>query len=154
MVSPRSFTLKNILVLHGPNLNLLGEREPDIYGKMTLLELNSKLKDWATRQNVRLRIFQSNSEGDLLDWIHLNRKWAHGMVINPGALTHYSYALRDAIAAMSFPTIEVHLSDIKKREPFRRKSVIAPVCTKQFSGKGWRSYIAGLNDLNAHILFS
>ena len=136
--------MKNILVLHGPNLNLLGEREPEVYGKMTLSQLNAQLTKKAAQLKLRLRIAQSNHEGDLIDLLHKNRKWADGCVFNPGAFTHYSYALRDAVAGSQIPTIEVHLSDIKKREPFRRVSVLAPVCQGQISGKGLGSYLAAL----------
>ena len=138
---------KKILIVHGPNLNLLGEREPEIYGTLTLSELNSKIRQAAKALGAQLRIFQSNGEGELIDFIHQNRKWAHGILINPGAYTHYSYALRDAIGSVSLPTLEVHLSDIKKREKFRRISVIAPVCIKQICGLGWKSYTEGLRHL-------
>jgi 3-dehydroquinate dehydratase-2 len=136
-----------LLVLHGPNLNLLGEREPEVYGTMTLLELNSKLKAFAKVQGCVLRIHQSNSEGDLIDLLHENRRWADGVVFNPGAYTHYSYALRDAVTSIQIPTIEVHLSDISKREKFRRISVIAPVCRAQISGHGWQSYTRAIEAL-------
>ena len=141
----------NILVLHGPNLNLLGEREPEIYGKMTLLELNRLLRKEAVAAGVSLRVAQSNSEGRLIDLLHKNRRWANGVVFNPGAYTHYSYALRDAVASISCPTVEVHLSDIQKREKFRQVSVIAPVCVRQISGQGWKSYLAGMRFLMARI---
>jgi len=139
--------MKKILIVHGPNLNLLGEREPEVYGSMTLAELNARVKSEARRLGLTVRAFQSNGEGELIDFIHAQRKWADGMVINPGAYTHYSYALRDAVAAMRFPTVEVHLSDIRKREKFRRVSVVAPVCMKQISGLGWKSYVAGMEFL-------
>lgn len=139
--------MKRILVIHGPNLNLLGEREPDVYGSMTLEELNTKLTDFAAEQGLELKIFQSNHEGAIIDKLHQERHWVEGIVINPGAYTHYSYAIRDAIAAVGKPTIEVHLSDIAKREPFRRKSVIKDVCVAQICGLGWRSYIEGLKRL-------
>ena len=133
-----------LLVLHGPNLNLLGEREPAIYGTMTLHQLNQRLKKMALKSLCTLRIHQSNSEGRLIDILHANRKWADGVVFNPGAYTHYSYALRDAVAGIQVPTIEVHLSDIKKREKFRRVSVIEPVCVAQVSGYGWHSYVKAI----------
>jgi len=139
----------NILIVHGPNLNLLGEREPEVYGSMTLDQLNQKLIDYARSLAVNLRIFQSNSEGDLIDCIHQMRKWAQGIVINPGAYTHYSYALRDAIGSVAVRTIEVHLSDIHKREKFRSISVIAPVCEAQVAGLGWKSYVRGIDLLVA-----
>jgi 3-dehydroquinate dehydratase-2 len=137
----------NFLILHGPNLNLLGEREPEIYGTLTLADLNAKLRAIARKIPARVRAAQSNSEGELIDILHANRKWAHAVVFNPGAYSHYSYALRDAVSALAglgIPTVEVHLSDIKKREKFRRTSVIAPVCRAQISGYGWRSYARAL----------
>ncbi len=148
----------NILVLHGPNLNLLGEREPEVYGSMTLADLNRQLAAYARKKfskktgaiSCALRFKQSNHEGALLDCLHANRHWADGVVFNPAAMTHYSYALRDAVAALAYlgvPTIEVHLSDIKKREKFRRTSVIAPVCLDQISGHGWESYTRGIDKL-------
>jgi 3-dehydroquinate dehydratase-2 len=133
--------------LHGPNLNLLGEREPEVYGHMTLAELNSELKKYAKQNSLELKIYQSNSEGALIDHLHGARKWADGVVINPGAYTHYSYAIRDAIASIDLPTVEVHLSDIKKREAFRQISVIEPVCLTQISGLGWKSYLKGIEYL-------
>jgi len=138
---------KRFLVIHGPNLNLLGEREHALYGSLTLEEINEKLKEFAKESSIDLRIFQSNSEGALIDFIHENRKWCQGIVINPGAYTHYSYALRDAIEAVQHPTIEVHLSDIHNRESFRKQSVIEDVCVKQIRGLGWKSYLEGLKAL-------
>ena len=137
----------NILVLNGPNLNLLGEREPEIYGSMTLAQLNVKLSTHARKKGARLRVRQSNSEGKLIDILHAHRRWADGIVFNPGAYTHYSYALRDAVAAIQVPTIEVHLSDVTKREPFRRVSVIEPACVGRRYGKGAASYIEALDAL-------
>lgn len=135
---------KRIAVVHGPNLNLLGEREPEVYGRMTLSQLNKFLTVEARKHSFELRFFQSNSEGSLIDYLHKNRKTVQGIVINPGAYTHYSYALRDAISGIQVPTIEVHLSDIYSREDFRKISVIAPVCLKQISGKGVGSYTEAL----------
>ncbi len=140
---------KNILVLHGPNLNLLGEREPEVYGTMTLAALNALLRRRARTLGATLKIFQSNGEGQLIDLIHKHRHWAQGLIFNPGAYTHYSYALRDAVAASQIPTVETHLSDIKKREPFRRRSVITPVCLKMICGLGAGSYLKAL-ELLAH----
>lgn len=137
----------NILVLNGPNLNLLGEREPKIYGTMTLAQLNTELAAYAKKKKASLRARQSNSEGELIDLLHAHRKWADGIVFNPGAYSHYSYALRDAVASIMVPTIEVHLSNIKKREAFRRVSVIAPICAGQKYGKGLRSYIEAIDEL-------
>lgn len=140
---------KRILVIHGPNLNLLGEREPHIYGALTLEELNHKLREFAAEHGLELKIFQSNHEGAIIDRLHQERHWADGIVINPGAYTHYSYAIRDAIAAVGKPTVEVHLSDIHRREPFRKISVIKDVCVAQICGLGWQSYIEGLKVLRA-----
>ena len=139
--------IAQFLILHGPNLNLLGTREPEIYGHLTLKELNQKLKKFALSEKIKLRIKQSNSEGDLIDLLHDARSWAQGIVFNPGAYTHYSYALRDAVSAIEVPTVEVHLSDIKAREPFRKVSVIEPVCVAQISGLGANSYLEAIKVL-------
>ena len=137
----------NILVLNGPNLNLLGEREPFTYGTQTLAQLVKKVTAYARQRGAVVRARQSNSEGELIDILHAHRKWADGIVFNPGAYTHYSYALRDAVAAIRAPTIEVHLSDVTKREPFRRVSVIEPVCAGRRFGKGLQSYLEAIDDL-------
>jgi 3-dehydroquinate dehydratase-2 len=139
----------NILVLHGPNLNLLGEREPAVYGPMTLAQLDKKVAVYARARGAKVKARQSNHEGELIDLLHEHRKWADGILFNPGAYTHYSYALRDAVAAVGKPTIEVHLSDVTKREPFRRVSVIEPVCAGRRYGRGVDSYLEAVDDLLA-----
>lgn len=138
------------LVIHGPNLNLLGTREPAVYGSDSLQDINRRLESWADNAGIGLRIIQSNHEGEIIDAIHQAREWAAGIVINPGAYTHYSYAIRDAIAGVALPTIEVHLSNIHAREGFRRRSVIAAVCRGQICGLGWLGYRLALEAL-VHI---
>jgi 3-dehydroquinate dehydratase-2 len=133
-----------VLVLHGPNLNLLGLREPNVYGRVTLEEINQRLGELAAQRQAALRIAQSNHEGALIDAIHDAREWAHGILINPGAYTHTSVALRDAISAVALPCVEVHLSNVHRREPFRHHSFITPVALGLIAGFGWRSYTLGL----------
>ena len=141
-----------ILILHGPNLNLLGTREPDVYGALTLAEINRRLCDYGVQHDIDLRTFQSNSEGAIIDAIHEGRDWAEGMVVNLGAYTHTSYAIRDAIAGVHVPTVEIHLSNIHVREEFRHRSVIAPVCVGQICGFGWRSYVLGLEGIRRLLI--
>ncbi|HKJ70004.1 MAG TPA: type II 3-dehydroquinate dehydratase [bacterium] len=136
----------NIAVVHGPNLNLLGERNPEQYGTQTLHTLNDRIREYAG-QNHFIKTLQSNHEGALIDFLHDHREWADGVVINPGALTHYSYALRDAIEAIEIPCVEVHLSDIATREEFRKISVTRDVCIAQIKGKGVQSYLEGIDIL-------
>lgn len=140
-----------ILVVHGPNLNLLGKRIKEIYGDKTLEEINRLLRQLATELGVELVTFQSNSEGALIDFIQKESPAANGIIINPGALTHYGFSLRDALADTNLPVVEVHLSNIYAREEFRQRSVIAPVARGQISGLGWRGYIAALRILAAEL---
>jgi 3-dehydroquinate dehydratase-2 len=137
-------TTREILVLHGPNLNMLGRREPETYGHTTLAMIDAALTERAAAAGVPLRCFQSNHEGELVDLLHSAGWDAAGIIINPGALTHYGLSLRDALGMLSAPIIEVHLSNVYKREPFRHTSVVAPVVTGQIAGLGWRGYVLAL----------
>ncbi|WP_017711940.1 type II 3-dehydroquinate dehydratase [Prochlorothrix hollandica] len=147
----QSNSLLKILVLHGPNLNLLGQREPGIYGTTTLATIDALLTQEATLVGAEVTTLQSNHEGILVDGIHNALGQCHGLVINAGAYTHTSVALRDAIAAVNLPTVEVHLSNLYKREPFRHHSHIAPVALGQISGFGADSYVLGLHALVRYL---
>jgi len=133
-----------ILLIHGPNLNMLGRREPEIYGHTTLAQIDDAVRDRATAAGATALAFQSNHEGALVDFIQAEGWDADGIIINPGALTHYGLSLRDALASLAAPIIEVHLSNVYKREAFRHTSVVAPVATGQIAGLGWRGYLLAL----------
>jgi len=139
--------MKEVLILHGPNLNLLGEREPEIYGSMTLLELGARLRQEGETLGLKVRSLQSNHEGALIDALHDARDWASGVVFNPGGYTHTSVALLDAVAAIGLPVVEIHLSNVHAREDFRYQSLIAKACVGQIAGFGWRSYLLALHAL-------
>jgi 3-dehydroquinate dehydratase II len=136
-----------ILVLHGPNLNLLGEREPDVYGRTTLAEIDAKLRELGSKRGATVESFQSNHEGALIDKIQAARRSHQAIIINPGGLTHTSVALRDALAATALPVVEVHLSNVYAREPFRHHSYVAPIALGQISGLGAKGYELALDAL-------
>jgi len=138
----------NILVINGPNLNLLGDRDHEIYGDNTLDELMMWLETSPEGSNHNFKFYQSNHEGVIIDSIHDERQWAQGMIINAGALSHYSYSIRDAISSVKIPTVEIHISDIMNREDFRKISVLKDVCINQVYGMGKQSYIEGVKILN------
>ena len=143
--------MTEILILHGPNLNLLGTREPEIYGAMMLSELDEQLVELGKTLGVGVRTLQSNHEGALIDALQDARHWAAGVVFNPGGYTHTSVALRDAVAAIGIPVIEVHISNVYARESFRHNSLLSAVCAGKVTGFGWRSYELGLRGLLADI---
>ena len=137
----------NILILHGPNLNLLGKRQPDIYGSESLDELSTWIQTSLEAVNMNLKFLQSNHEGEIIDCLHDEREWSEGIIINPGAFAHYSYAIRDAIEAIGIPTVEVHISNINNREKFRKLLVISDVCINTITGKGKSGYLKALTFL-------
>jgi 3-dehydroquinate dehydratase II len=139
--------MRRVLVVHGPNLNLLGTRQPEIYGTVGLAAINTALEKAARDRSTEIRVFQSNAEGAIIDALHDGRGWAEGIIINPGAYTHYSYAIADALASVNLPAVEVHLSNIYAREEWRRRSVMAPVVIGTICGLGWRGYVLALEAL-------
>ena len=141
----------NILVINGPNLNLLGEREVDLYGSETLEELMMWLENCSECIEHNFKFYQSNHEGDIIDFMHDERHWTQGIVINPAAFSHYSYAIMDAIKAISIPTVEVLITIIKDREEFRKNSVISQACVTQISGLGKRSYLEAIKHLSIKV---
>jgi 3-dehydroquinate dehydratase-2 len=143
--------MMKILILNGPNLNLLGSREPAVYGSETLGEILDALRVYGEGRGVEVRDFQSNSEGTLVDAIHAARGWADGIIFNAGAYTHYSIALRDAIAGVGLPVVEVHMSNVHAREEFRHKSVLSAVCLGSIVGFGRWSYFLGVEALVRHL---
>ena len=141
----------SVLVLHGPNLNLLGLREPGVYGSTTMEDINTRMIELGSELGIEVRCFQSNHEGGLIDALHDARNWASGVVFNPGGYTHTSVALRDAISAINLPVVEVHISNVHAREEFRHKSMISAVCAGTISGLGVDSYLLGLRGLAEKI---
>jgi 3-dehydroquinate dehydratase II len=140
-----------ILVLHGPNLNLLGFRQPEVYGSDTFDSINKQIEEYAKKVNIEVKIEQSNHEGVLIDFIHEAVNWADGIVINPGAYSHYSYAIADAIRAVRLPVVEVHLSNIHARDEWRKRSVVAEAVIGQIAGFGSASYLLGLDAIRVTI---
>ncbi len=138
---------RRVLVVHGPNLNLLGEREPHVYGNVTLEQIDNRIAEHAARMGIEVRCVQSNVEGEMVDAIQEARHWADGMVINPAGYSHTSVAIRDAVTAARIPTVEVHLTNPHRREDFRQVDIVAGACVGVISGFGWRSYILALDAL-------
>lgn len=143
--------MNKVLVIHGPNLNLLGKREPNIYGKLSFEAINQKLIEAGHGLDLEVTVFQSNHEGELIDQLQAAESWAEGVVFNPGGYTHTSVALHDAIASIDIPVIEVHISNIFARENFRKESMTAPACAGTISGLGWQSYLLGIYAINEII---
>lgn len=141
--------MKKVLLIHGPNINLTGQREPGVYGSETLAAINAEVITKCQRLGMDCAVFQSNSEGALIDRLHAAREDCDAIIINAGAYTHYSYALRDAIAAVRLPTVEVHMSNVDAREEFRHKSVIGPVCAGSIAGFGKHSYLLAVDAVKA-----
>ena len=141
--------MKKLLLIHGPNINLTGQREPGIYGSETLAAINAEVVTKCQRLGMDCAVFQSNSEGALIDRLHAAREDCDAIIINAGAYTHYSYALRDAIAAVRLPTVEVHMSNVDAREEFRHRSVIGPVCAGSIAGFGKHSYLLAVDAVKA-----
>lgn len=144
--------MKKLALIHGPNLNLTGMREPGIYGKNTLAEINAEVVRKCNGAGMECEVFQSNSEGALIDCIHATRETCHGILLNAGAYTHYSYAIRDAISAVCLPCIEIHMSNVHAREEFRHTSVIAPVCAGVIAGFGKNSYLLAVDAMKEILL--
>ena len=142
---------RQILLMHGPNLNLLGSRQPDVYGKLSLEQINELARCHAVARGVTLEAQQSNHEGALVDCLHAARDEMDGVVLNAGAYTHSSLALRDAISSVGLPVVEVHLSNVHAREEFRHRSMLVGVCVGVVSGFGWRSYLLGIDALLGHL---
>jgi len=142
---------RRVIVIHGPNLNLLGKREPEVYGRATLPEINGRIEALGRELGLEVRIVQTNHEGEIVDAIQDGAEWAHGIIINPGGFTHTSVAIRDALKAVGLPAVEVHLSNLHAREEFRRHSIIAPVAVGQIAGFGGDSYLLALRALATRL---
>jgi 3-dehydroquinate dehydratase-2 len=142
--------MKTVLLINGPNLNLLGQREPEIYGRATLIEIENMVAEKAARKGIQVKSFQSNHEGAIIDFVQAEHGAADGIIINPGALTHYGYALRDSLTGVRLPIIEVHISNVHKREEWRRQTIMAEVCTGIICGLGVEGYLLALDYLANH----